>query len=179
MDIINTNNIFGFGPVRLHYYFMRMLDVSYLYDESSCSTKVFWSMLMPSRFRSNQVKFGHHLKWLKMTSKSCKKKIVDREAWIWRYCSWICPDIRGYGDVTSGFNKAIAPKFKSKERVLTFWILHAYFIVNQAFWCMKICFYITHVFFSSFWLRLLGCSSPISEGEISLNNAYHQKWFLI
>ena len=58
MDIININNIFGFGIIRLHYYFMRMLDVSYLYDESSCSTKVFWSMLMPSRFRSTKVKFG-------------------------------------------------------------------------------------------------------------------------
>ena len=57
MDIININNIFGFGIIRLHYYFMRMLDVSYLYDESSCSTKVFWSMLMSTRFRSTKVNF--------------------------------------------------------------------------------------------------------------------------
>ena len=68
MDIININNIFGFGIIRLHYYFMRMLDVSYLYDESSCSTKVFWSMFMPSRFRSTSV--NHH--WPKIWMNSAE-----------------------------------------------------------------------------------------------------------
>ena len=78
MDIININNIFGFGIICLHYYFMWMLDVSYLYDESSCSTKVFWSMLMPSRFRSNKVKLGQ----LHLTSDDPKwpQKVARRKS---------------------------------------------------------------------------------------------------